>query len=525
MVHSRRTALVLSSVIALILSTTVSVTAEAASTEKPTTDLLIKVESTKAVGFVNQMARLTGAGTEVKTVTNTLRDGGRWVSLKSNSKSHLLSRKALQAMPGVLAVQPNYEIRQIGDYRIKDAGIRERFANFLKDRGFLGGFDGIENIIGGIIGGSSKNDNPAIPPEKTPGTGPDTLFGEQWGMTDNNVTSGWNGAQGDGIVVAVLDSGVDYTHEDLVDNMWRNPGETGLDENGQDKATNGIDDDGNGYIDDVVGWDFVSNDNKPYDLSVSPLELLFGGGNPGHGTHCAGNIAARGENGTGVAGVAPKAKIMALRFLSEKGSGDTAGALGAIQYSITMGVKVSSNSWGSIGEDPEDPAGNQALRDIIEEARLAGQLFIAAAGNGDAQGRGYDNDTSATPAFPASYPHENIISVAALDRSDALGSFSNWGAETVDLGAPGVAVFSTTVDSKYSDKVIDFPDFGLTITWDGTSMATPHVAGAAALYWADHPNATMEEVRDAILNSAKPIPALNGKATTNGKLSVEELMR
>lgn len=488
------------------------------------TDVLIKVSAAKADGFKAQVTRLAGDQLKVATITDTLHDGTRWVSLKSALKSRALSARALSAMPGVLAVQPNYPIRLMTDYRLPAGASRDALAREIAKNN-NGGIGNIGNIIGGGIGGAAKADNPEIPKETVAGTGADSLFSSQWGMTDNNVVSGWKGARGEGFVVAVLDSGVDYTHEDLVDNMWRNPGETGTDSQGRDKATNGVDDDGNGYIDDVVGWDFVTNDNKPYDLSVDPIQLLFGGGNPGHGTHCAGNVAARGDNGKGIAGVAPKTKIMALRFLSEKGEGSTEAAVKAIQYSIKMGVKVSSNSWGSSGEDPNDAAGNQALRDVIEEARLSGQLFVAAAGNGDAQGKGYDNDTSKEPAYPSSYPHENILSVAAIDKNDGLGSFSNWGKATVDIGAPGVAVFSTMVGNQYNDKVIDLPQFGITATWDGTSMATPHVAGAAALYWADHPNATMMDVKKAIMTSAKPISALSGKVVTGGKLSVENLMR
>jgi subtilisin family serine protease len=208
--------------------------------------------------------------------------------------------------------------------------------------------------------------------------------------------------------------------------------------------------------------------------------------------------------------------------LSEKGEGDTAGAIKAIDYAVKNGAKVLSNSWGSEGDDPAEGATNQALKDAIRAAQGAGVLFIAAAGNGH-QGVGYDNDTDAKPGVPASYDGENIISVAALDSADALGAFSNWGAKTVDIGAPGVKVFSTTVGTHYSDTVIDM--FGIVATWDGTSMATPHVAGAAALYWSKHPEATWRQVRDAIYASAKPVASLAGKSTTGGKLNVEALMR
>lgn len=515
---SKASALVLGS----LLATTISI--HFAEAGGQAVDVLVKVDASKSAEFTRSLTAMTkSSGGKAESITGTLRDGTRWVSIKSPVKSSRLTMQALRSMSGVRLVQPNYPIRQLNNYRIENVSEREALAKAMMSSGFKAQ-DGrtVEQVLAGGPS-KAKPDNPEIPKPSKPGAGSDSLANNQWGMIDNGVQNAWKGAKGEGVVVAVLDSGVDYTHEDLVDNMWRNPGESGLDAQGKDKASNGIDDDLNGYIDDIVGWDFVTDDNKPYDLSVEPIDLLFGGGNPGHGTHCAGNVAARGENGKGVAGVAPLAKIMALRFLSEKGEGSTEAAVKAIQYSVKMGVRVSSNSWGSSGEDPANTVGNQALRDVIEEARLAGQLFIAAAGNGDAQGKGYDNDTSKAPGFPASYPHENIISVAALDKTDALGSFSNWGAKTVDMGAPGVAIYSTMVGNAYSDKVIDLPQFGVTVTWDGTSMATPHVAGAAALYLADHPKATLAEMKAAIMKATKPVSTMSSKATTNGKLSVEKL--
>jgi subtilisin family serine protease len=356
------------------------------------------------------------------------------------------------------------------------------------------------------------NDNPAIPNAPQQGNGTDPLASKQWGMINIDVQDAWKVSKGSpDMIVAVIDTGVDYTHEDLIANIWHNPKEI---------PNNGIDDDNNGYIDDVIGWDFVSNDNKPYDLAVEPLQLLMGG-NPGHGTHCAGNVAARGDNGIGIAGVAPNVKIMPLRFISEKGQGTTADAIKAIRYAVDNGAKVLSNSWGSEGEDPADGQENQALRDAVQYAQDHGTLFIAAAGNGH-QGVGYNNDTDAKPSYPATYPHENIVSVAAIDVKDNFGSFSNWGPKTVHIAAPGVKVFSTTVGSEYSDVVID--KFGFHADWDGTSMATPHVAGAAALYWSAHPEKTWKDVKAALLGSAKKIPAAQGKLVSEGKLDLNALM-
>lgn len=366
-----------------------------------------------------------------------------------------------------------------------------------------------------------EKDNPAIPAPSRPGSGSDPLFNKQWGMNDIEAKNAWKSApQQTDMIVAVIDTGVDYTHEDLVDNLWRNPGETGLDNKGRDKATNGIDDDNNGFVDDSIGWDFVTNDNKPYDLKAGFFEMITSGGNPGHGTHCAGNVAARGDNGKGIAGVAPNVKIMSIRFLSEKGQGTTAGAIQSIKYAVENGANILSNSWGSEGED-SNSAENKALKDIIRYAETKGRLFVAAAGNGR-QGGGYNNDSDSKPAYPASYDMDIIVSVAAIDANNDLGSFSNWGKKTVDIGAPGVKVFSTTVGNKYDDKVMSL--LGQDIYWDGTSMATPHVAGAAALYWSANPNKSWQEVKQALISSAVEVPSLRGKVLSNGKLNVNRLM-
>jgi subtilisin family serine protease len=371
-------------------------------------------------------------------------------------------------------------------------------------------------------GGSGKvTDNPDFS-NGGGGSGTDPHFSKQWGMNQNNVKGAWEKTKGSpDIIVAVLDTGVDYNHEDLVENMWRNPGETGTDAQGKDKSKNGIDDDKNGYVDDVVGWDFAGRDNKPYDMHVTQFTDILNGGNPGHGTHCAGNVAARADNGKGIVGVAPNIKIMALRFISEKGSGTTADAIAAIKYAVDNGAKITSNSWGSEGEDANDPE-SKALREAIQYAQDKGVLFVAAAGNGH-QGRGYDNDRDSRPGVPASYTHDIIISVAAIDERGGLGSFSNWGAKSVDLGAPGVKVFSTIPGNRYQDTIGNF--LGQVITWDGTSMATPHVAGAAALYWSAHPDKTWQQVKAAVLAGVKKSSTLGSKTVSGGQLDAANMMK
>lgn len=451
-------------------------------------DLLVKL----APGFTE----LSVPGSKVENLTET------WVRVSSTSRRTSIQalQKTLEKLPMVEYVQPNYKVRLLEDHSIQDPLRRAALGKMLRRNPQL------RNL--------AKADNPEIPAAPPITSGADPLFGSQWGMKDIGATEAWKITRGHPeMVVAVIDTGVDYTHEDLLPNLWRNT---------QEIPGNGLDDDGNGYVDDIIGWDFVSNDNKPYDLAMDPLDILFKGGNPGHGTHCAGNVAARGENGKGIAGVAPHVKIMSLRFISEKGQGTTADAIKAIKYAVDNGAKIMSNSWGSEGEDPNAGAENKALRDAVQYAQDAGVLFVAAAGNGH-KGVGYDNDNDPAPAYPASYDHDIIISVAALNSKDELGSFSNWGAKSVDIGAPGVAVFSTVVGQGYSDVVID--KFGFKATWDGTSMATPHVAGAAALYWSANPTKTWQEVKAAILGSAKKINALSGKAVSEGKLNAEALMK
>ncbi len=359
-------------------------------------------------------------------------------------------------------------------------------------------------------------DNPSIKLPPAQSTGSDPMLANAWGMGQiGAATAMTRSAAGKGIIVAVTDTGVDYNHEDLIANMWRNPGEI---------PDDGVDNDNNGYVDDVVGWDFAVNDNKPYDMTVDMFSLLFGGGNPGHGTHVSGVIAAAFNNGVGISGVAPQAKIMALRFITEKGQGTTDAAIKAIDYAVANGAKVINASWGGEKSDEDD----SALVEAIERAERAGVIFCAAAGNGRANAggtasEGFDNDSDAKPMIPSTLNISNIVSVAAIDVQEALGTFSNWGVRSVKLGAPGVKILSTVPGDRYQDTVIDLPMFGITAHWDGTSMATPHVAGAMALAWSDNPQWSYGQVVDAVLHATKPISALKGKVSTGGRLDLQGL--
>jgi subtilisin family serine protease len=288
------------------------------------------------------------------------------------------------------------------------------------------------------------------------------------------------------VYVGVIDEGIQIDHPDLQANVWVNPYD----------AVDGRDNDGNGYVDDNNGWDFDGNNNTVYD-----------GGKRGtlddHGTHVAGTIGAVGGNGIGVVGVNWQVKLISAKFLGRNG-GTAASAIKAVDY-ITdlkrrhnLNIVATNNSWGGGGF-------SQALQDAIERANAANILFIAAAGNGGTDGVGDNNDSAAN--YPSNYPNANVISVAAITNTGNLSSFSNYGSTTVDLGAPGSGIWSTTAYNTYS-------------SYNGTSMATPHVTGAAALYAAKNSGATAAAIKAAILNSVVLTPSLNGKTATGGRLNV-----
>lgn len=352
-------------------------------------------------------------------------------------------------------------------------------------------------------------DNPAIEQPSVQATGADPLLSKSWGMGATGAIAAFNTyPQGRDIVVAITDTGVDYNHKDLINNMWRNAKEIPGD---------GVDNDGNGYVDDIVGWDFAANDNKPFDLTMSMFEIILQGGNPGHGTHVAGCVAATHNNSQGIAGPAPQAKIMALRFITEKGQGTTEAAIKSIDYAVDNGAHIINASWG--GEKGSEP--DVALQDAIRRAEAKGVIFVAAAGNGRVQGQaavGFNNDTDPKPMVPASYDFPNMVAVAAIDSSNNLAAFSNFGQRTVKIGAPGVKVFSTVPGSKYQDTVINFGS--MQVTWDGTSMASPFVSGALAVLWSDAPNDTFAAVRSRLFSKAEPTPALSGKVATGGRMSL-----
>ncbi len=313
--------------------------------------------------------------------------------------------------------------------------------------------------------------------------------GSLWGMTgtfgSGAVTAWANNKQNcTGVYIGIIDEGYFYQHDDLAANVGTNPGEI---------AGNSKDDDNNGYVDDVYGWDFANNNNT-----------VFDGADDDHGTHVAGTIGGKGNNGIGVAGVCWDVKLMNAKFLGRNG-GTTANAVKAVDYFTALKAKgmnlvATSNSWGGGGF-------SQALADAITRAETAGILFIAAAGNST-----YDCDVTA--CFPANYANANVISVASITSAGAISSFSNFGLTTIDLGAPGSGIWSTVPVSSKGKIVSGYASYS------GTSMATPHVSGAVAMYKAANPSATAAQIKAAILGAAIATPLLTGKTVSGGRLNV-----
>ncbi len=315
----------------------------------------------------------------------------------------------------------------------------------------------------------------------------DTRFGELWGMHNTGQSGGafdfdidapeaWDEhTDSPAVVIGSIDTGIDEDHEDLAENMWTNPGEI---------PGNGTDDDGNGFVDDVNGWDFVNNDNNPNDDNS-------------HGSHTMGTAAGRGNNGKGVAGVTWSAQIMSIKVCNSFGSCPTNAIINGIDYATDNGAHVTSNSYGGGGF-------NQSMFDAISRANDAGVLFSAAAGNNNR-----NNDTS--PFYPATYDLPNIISVAAMDRFGNRSSFSNYGATTVDLGAPGSSILSTNPNNAYGNK-------------SGTSMACPHVTGAVAYLMGFNPTLPYLDYKQVLMDSVEPNDNLAGRAVSGGVLNLRKAL-
>ncbi|MBA7602382.1 hypothetical protein ES703_09471 [subsurface metagenome] len=341
----------------------------------------------------------------------------------------------------------------------------------------------------------------------------DPRFSEMWGLDNTGQTGGtvdadidapeaWDIHTGDPeIIVAVSDTGIDYNHPDLADNMWVNTEEL----NGEPD----VDDDGNGYVDDIYGYDFAgAYKDDPADGDGDPCDMLF------HGTHVAGTIGAVGNNGEGIVGVCWNVKLMALKIFADDHAilpdllvGD---AVEAIGYAIDNGAKIMNVSWG--GYDY-----SQSLYDAIANAGVAGLLFVAAAGND------YGNDNDFNPVYPASYDLDNIISVMATDQDDQMSFFSNYGATSVDVGEPGTDILSTTPTYETAGMMV----YGISTDYaslSGTSMAAPHIAGGCALVWSQYPSLPPKIVKGILLKAVEPVLASPRLCLSGGRINLHKAL-
>jgi subtilisin family serine protease len=320
----------------------------------------------------------------------------------------------------------------------------------------------------------------------------DPRFDELWGLNNDGQTGGtadadidaveaWDISTGSrDVVVGVIDTGIDYSHSDLASNMWVNSSEIPGD---------GIDNDGNGFIDDVHGINAITDSGDPMD-------------DEGHGTHVSGTIGASGGNGIGVVGVNHEVSLVGCKFLDAAGNGSTSDAIKCIDYMVSLknsgvNLRVLNNSWGGGGY-------SQALADAIASSEAADLLFVAAAGNDT-----IDNDVN--PHYPSNYENASVLSVASTDQTDGISWFSHYGLTSVDMGAPGSAILSTTPGESYA-------------SYSGTSMATPHVAGAAALVLSINPELSTQELKDLLMNSGDANAALQGVTVAGTRLNVNQAL-
>lgn len=311
----------------------------------------------------------------------------------------------------------------------------------------------------------------------------DPAIKQAWGLKKSDAARAWKVTKGSkDILVAVIDTGVDNAHEDLRENLWKNPGETGFDKNGKDKASNGIDDDKNGYIDDINGWNFVSNNNELTD-------------NHGHGTHIAGIIGAVAENKKGISGIAPDVSLMIIKYYDPKvtNTDNLKNTINSINYAIKMGAQIINYSGGGTDYSQDE-------FEAVKRAEKQGILFVAAAGN-------ERSNSDQFHYYPADYKLTNIISVTALDPSKEVLASSNFGIETVDIAAPGQNIISTLPGNNYGFMT-------------GTSQATAFVSGAAVLVKANKPEFKFEDIKRYILSTGDPSTTLALKTRTSRSLNL-----
>ena len=382
------------------------------------------------------LAKKSLLGAELTKTMNL--SAGDYLVFKTYAKSTFTLMNELKALPEVIYAEPNFIYKAVGSDANSDSlydklwGLNNTGSN-EPDRN--GGYSGSPGLAGSDINAEKA-----------------------WGITKGSNK----------VVIAVIDTGIDYNHPDLKDNMWVNTSEV---------AGNGKDDDGNGYIDDVYGWNAQADNGNPMDGNA-------------HGTHCAGTIGAR-HNSIGVAGVMNDVSLMAVKFLSDSGSGSLADAVEAIDYATKMNVDIMSNSWGGGGF-------SQTLEDAIKAAKNKGILFVAAAGND-----GTNNDSS--PHYPSNYQVDNVISVAAHTNGDSMATFTCYGKRTVHVAAPGHNILSTTPNNGYK-------------VFSGTSMATPHVSGVLGLLLSQTGRQDVKAIRERLMATTVPGAAYRRTTISGGRV-------
>lgn len=437
-------------------------------------------------------------GSQVRALEFPVKNNEILVKLREGKRSRFLASKALSQI-GITSIQKEMNL-SIGSFVVVKANSEKSLRNAI---GFLANDPNVEYAEPNYIYSIDPIKSEAKFSKKLPySEGPypfaaipnDPRFKDLWGLrntganepngraagvegADINALLAWDITKGSRQVrIAVIDTGIDYTHPDLVRNMWVNSAEQG--------GKKGVDDDGNGYVDDVYGYDFANNDSDPMD------------GN-GHGTHCAGTIGAVHNDGVGVAGVMDQVTLVPIKFLDDSGSGSLDAAIQSIDYATKMNVDLMSNSWGGGGR-------SEALNEAIKNAADKGIIFTAAAGNSSS-----NNDAS--ESYPANYDQPNVISVAALTAQNGLASFSSYGRNKVHIAAPGHNVLSTVPGNKYD-------------IFSGTSMATPHVSGVIGLLLAKEGRMDLELLRERVAMTGVPVAGLRGKTLTSSRIDAYNLL-
>ena len=432
------------------------------------------------------------------------RPGERVVKLSFKSpKEAQAARAKLLLSDDVQSVAPNFLYRPA--FHLRAHAVNENASHLVLNDGFLPEAKPATMV---------PSDIPDVLLPQPQSQGDDPLASLDWSLTSIAMPSvlTLKKEKLSPIITAVIDTGVDYNHEDLVNAMDRPMSDP-----------------------HQVGYDFAHDSPKPYDVAhfdiagcmadqackmgVNTDKFLT---NPGHGTHCAGHVGALADNAIGIRGIGgPETSVMALKFFydfgeANAGNGDDAAAVKSIDYAIAGGAKVISASWG--GRMARADGESSELKNAMLRAQQAGLIVVVAAGNDS-----IDQDSAEQPDYPAAYNLDNMIVVAAVDSQDQIADFSNFGATSVQIGAPGVKILSTTVGNTYNDVVAQYTDSqgkAQQIDWDGTSMATPIVAGAVALVWSKYPTADYHTIRDKILSTARPAAGLSGKVSTGGILNV-----